>query len=130
MRLIQGHTISPSASLPLRAAAVISMLGLLASLSAWAQMPGLCEMLVSERTGNIGCFVLDNQSLRTLPDSKLFWHLYVFPTREAAKAANAPRHTVIEEFGKIWVVLDRPAGLASLNRRASVRGGAASSLAQ
>ena len=103
MRLIQGHTISPSASLPLRAAAVIGMLGLLASLSAWAQMPGRCEMLVSECTGNIGCFVLDSQSLGVLPDSKLFWHLYVFPTREAAKAANAPRHTVIEEFGKIWL---------------------------
>jgi hypothetical protein len=34
MRLIQGHAISPSASLPLRAAVVISMLGLLASPSA------------------------------------------------------------------------------------------------
>ena len=75
----------------------------LASASLLAQLPGRCEAPVSERTGDIGCFVVASQSLGTLPDVALFWHLYTFPSRAAAEATNAPRSSVIEEFDKIWL---------------------------
>lgn len=91
MTHVNGHTINASASFPLRTLAVIGTLILLASASASAQLPGRCELPVSERTGDIGCYVLKIQPLGPLPDTQLFWHLYVFPSREAAKAASAPR---------------------------------------
>jgi quercetin dioxygenase-like cupin family protein len=79
------------------------MLVLLVSATAWAQLPGRCEAPVSERTGTVGCFVVANQPLGTLPDEPLFWHLYTFPSRSAADAAKGPRSSVVEEFGKIWL---------------------------
>jgi quercetin dioxygenase-like cupin family protein len=123
MRLMQAHTINTSASFPLRTSAAIGVLSLVFSLSAWAQMPGRCEMSVSERKGNIGCFVLESQSLGVLPDSQLFWHLYVFPSRAAAKAVNAPRQIVIEEFGKTWLFSIAPQDWhPSTGKRVSVVG--------
>jgi quercetin dioxygenase-like cupin family protein len=47
--------------------------------------------------------VLESQPLGPLPDSALFWHLYVFPSREAATAINAPRPSIVEAFGKTWL---------------------------
>jgi quercetin dioxygenase-like cupin family protein len=43
--------------------------------------------------------------LGELPQSPIFWHLYNYPNRAAAEveAANAPRTTVIEAFGKVWL---------------------------
>jgi hypothetical protein len=79
------------------------MLVLLASASAWAQMPGRCEVPVSERTGDIGCYVLESKLLGALPDTPLFWHLYVFPSRAAAETAKSPRYSIVESFGKIWL---------------------------
>jgi quercetin dioxygenase-like cupin family protein len=80
----------------------------LASASLWAQLPGRCEAPVSERTGVIGCFVVASQSLGTLPNEALFWHLYTFPSRADAAAAKAPRSNVIEEFDKIWLFAIAP----------------------
>ena len=75
---------------------------LLLTVTAWAQLPGRCEAPISERTGAIGCYILENQPLGPLPDIPLFWHLYVFPTRVAADAAKAPRASIVEAFGRIW----------------------------
>jgi quercetin dioxygenase-like cupin family protein len=79
------------------------MLVLLVSPTAWAQLPGRCEAPVSERTGAIGCYVVANQPLGSLPDVPLFWHLYAFPSRAAAEAAKGPRPTIVEAFDKIWL---------------------------
>ena len=87
----------------LRAAAAIGVL-VWTSASTVAQMPGRCELPVSERRSIIGCFILDNQQRGPLPDRQLFWHLYVFPSRAAASAVvNGPQQTVVEEFGKVWL---------------------------
>jgi quercetin dioxygenase-like cupin family protein len=82
---------------------VVGLLALLASATAWAQLPGPCEAAVSERSGAIGCYVAANQPLGSLPGMPLFWHLYVFPSRAAADAAKAPRPSIVEAFGKIWL---------------------------
>jgi quercetin dioxygenase-like cupin family protein len=79
------------------------MLVLLGSANAWAQLPGRCEAPVSERMGTIGCYVVANQPLGSLPDVPLFWHVYVFPNRAAADAAKAPWSTIVEAFDKIWL---------------------------
>jgi hypothetical protein len=103
MTRVHDHTINTPVSFPLCRPAAIGMLVLLASASVWAQMPGRCEVPVSERKGDIGCYVLEIQPLGPLPDMPLFWHLYVFPSRAAAEAAKAPRRSIVESFGKIWL---------------------------
>jgi quercetin dioxygenase-like cupin family protein len=102
MTLLRGHTINVSASFTLRTAA-IAMLVPLAFSFARAQMPGRCEVPVSERKGDIGCYVAEIKPLGQLPDIPLFWHLYVFPNRAAAEATKAPRYSIVEAFGKIWL---------------------------
>ena len=68
-----------------------------------AQVPGGCNMPVSERANEVGCYLSATQDLGTLPDAPLFWHLYTYPTSAAAKAANGSRGTVVEAFGKVWL---------------------------
>ena len=96
---------------------------LLLTVTAWAQLPGRCEAPISERTGAIGCYILENQPLGPLPDIPLFWHLYVFPTRAAADAAKAPRASIVEAFGRIWLFsIAPPDWRASAGERIAVVG--------
>jgi hypothetical protein len=34
----------------------------------------------------------------------VFWHLDAYPTRVAAEADKGPRGTVIDSFGKVWLM--------------------------
>ena len=102
MTLLHSRSMKTTPHLTLRAA-TIGLLLLLEASFAWAQMPGRCELPVSERKSDIGCYVAEIKTLGQLPDLPLFWHLYTFPSREAARAANAPRFSVLEAFGKTWL---------------------------
>lgn len=68
-----------------------------------AQVPGGCNTPVSERTSEVGCYLDATQVLGAVPQGPLFWHLYVYPTRELAEAAKGQNGTVVESFGKIWL---------------------------
>jgi quercetin dioxygenase-like cupin family protein len=70
---------------------------------------------VSQRTGELGCWITANSSLGQLPQQPVFWHLDAYPTRAAAEAAKGARGTVVESLGKIWlftidVAGSRPSG--------------------
>ncbi len=56
---------------------------------------------MSERTSNAGCYLAAESSLGVLPAGPLFWHLYNYPTREAA--VQERRGTVVESFDKVWL---------------------------
>ena len=43
------------------------------------------------------------ETLGALPEDARFWHIYNYPTRLAAQAVKAPRGTVVEAFGKVWL---------------------------
>jgi quercetin dioxygenase-like cupin family protein len=58
---------------------------------------------VSERTGEVGCWIIAHQPLGELP-SPIFWHLDTYPTRADAEAAKGPSGTVVESLGKIWLL--------------------------
>jgi quercetin dioxygenase-like cupin family protein len=58
---------------------------------------------VSEKRSEIGCYMLFRKPLGRLA-TPVFWHLDVFPTKEAAKAAEGPQGTVVEALGKIWLL--------------------------
>src|SRR5262245_10848925 len=65
--------------------------------------PGGCTEPASKHAGEIGCYLSADESLGVLPQSPLFWHLYQYPTRDAATAAKGKHGTVGQSFQKIWL---------------------------
>ncbi len=64
---------------------------------------------VSEGTTDVGCWIMAHQLVgQRTPEP--FWHLDVYPTRAAAKAARGPRGTVVESLGRIWLLTIEKAG--------------------
>jgi hypothetical protein len=70
---------------------------------------GMCKP-VTERTGEVGCWIIAHQSIGELPQPQIFWYLDVYPTRPAAEAAKGPRGTVVDSLGKIWLLTIENAG--------------------
>jgi quercetin dioxygenase-like cupin family protein len=59
---------------------------------------------VSQRTSELGCWILDDEPMGALTKTQIFWHLDVYPTRVAAEADKGPRSTIVESLGKIWLL--------------------------
>jgi quercetin dioxygenase-like cupin family protein len=59
---------------------------------------------LSEKRSEIGCYILSAQPLGGRPEGALFWHLDTYPTLEAAEAAKGARGTVVEAFGRVWLL--------------------------
>ena len=70
--------------------------------------PFSCAMPISNRTQEDGCYLLAAQNLSSLPSGPLFWHLYTYPTMEAAPKGDA-MNTVVEAHGKVWLFRIAPA---------------------
>lgn len=82
------------------------VVALVASHGALAQ---ICKP-VSERTKDLGCWIVANAEIGQLPKQPIFWHLDTYPTRAKAEAAKAPRGTVVESLGRIWLLTIDVAG--------------------
>jgi len=69
-----------------------------------SRVPGGCDVPVAARTSEVGCHLTATETLRTLPPSDLYWHLYEYSSRAAADSAK-PRSfgTIAESLGKIWL---------------------------
>ena len=89
------------------AVAVWSVAALVACDQTLAQ--GTCKP-VSERTGEVGCWITIDAALGQLPQRPIFWHLDTYTTRAEAQAAKGPRGTVIESLGKVWLLTIDVAG--------------------
>src|SRR5918999_4883146 len=90
---------------------------MLAALGCVVTFLALCKPAVaqncqpeSQRTGELGCWIMATTVLGQLPDQPIFWHLDTFPTRAAAEAARGPRGTVVESLGKVWLFTIEVAG--------------------
>src|SRR5262245_1950390 len=64
---------------------------------------GVCKP-VSQRTSEVGCWILAHETVGQLTSSNVFWHLDTYPSRAAAEAAKGPRGTVVESLGKVWLL--------------------------
>jgi hypothetical protein len=62
-----------------------------------------CKPL-SARTQDIGCWILADNPVGQIAKPRIFWRLDVYPTRVAAQADKGPRGTVVESFGKVWLM--------------------------
>ena len=58
---------------------------------------------ISERTGELGCWIMIDDGLGQLPRAPIFWHLDSYPTRAGAEAAKGQRGTVVESMGRVWL---------------------------
>ena len=59
---------------------------------------------VSERTQEIGCWILADGPVGQLTKPQMFWHLDTYPTRSAAQADKGSQGVIVESFGKIWLM--------------------------
>jgi quercetin dioxygenase-like cupin family protein len=75
------------------------------------QMPrfGPCKP-VSERTTEVGCWILVDQPVGAIEEKEIFWHLDVYPNRAGAEKAKGPRGTVVEALGRVWLLSVEPTG--------------------
>jgi hypothetical protein len=64
---------------------------------------GVCKP-VSQRTQEVGCWIMADDSVGHLTKSPMFWHLDSYSTRAAAQADKGPRSAVIEALGKVWLM--------------------------
>ncbi len=99
----------------LTAVLAISSLAVLAPLltePAWAQEGSAHCLPVSERTGEIGCWILASEAIGQPPSKPLFWYLDTFPSSELAEKAKEkePRGTVIRALGQVWLLTIAEAG--------------------
>ncbi len=68
-----------------------------------AQSPFGCTTPASQRPSEVGCYLAASEVLGVVAHSPVFWHLYRYPTREAAEAVKGQRGTVVESFGTVWL---------------------------
>ena len=80
--------------------ALVSAVLFLACQEASAQ---ICKP-VAERTGEVGCWIIANQSVGQLNKPETFWHLDVYATRAEAEAARGFGSAVVESLGKMWLL--------------------------
>lgn len=59
---------------------------------------------VSQRTQEVGCWIMADDSIGPLAKSPVFWHLDSYATRDEAVADKGPRGTIIESLGKVWLM--------------------------
>jgi hypothetical protein len=70
---------------------------------------GSCKP-VSERTTELGCWILVDQPIGRIEQAQVFWQLDVYPTRSEADKAKGPGGTVIESLGRVWLLTIGKAG--------------------
>jgi quercetin dioxygenase-like cupin family protein len=74
-----------------------------ATSSAQGVADAVCKPM-SQRTQQIGCWIMSDDPIGQLSSSPVYWHLDVYPTRAAAEADKGPRSAIVESLGKIWLM--------------------------
>jgi quercetin dioxygenase-like cupin family protein len=65
---------------------------------------------ISQRTSEVGCWIIAHQPVGQLTAPQAFWHLDIYPSRASAEAAKGPSGTIVESLGKIWLLTVADAG--------------------
>ncbi len=87
----------------------LATVSLLAQSNSQAISFGVCKP-VSERTAELGCWIIVDHPLGRIEQAAVFWHLDVYPSRPEAEKAKGPRGTVIDSLGKVWLLTIERAG--------------------
>jgi hypothetical protein len=75
------------------------------------RIPGGCDVPVSQRTSDTGCYLTATLALPELRNVAVYWHVYSYPSRAAADAAQKPPASiVVESLGTVWLFAIGDAG--------------------
>lgn len=64
---------------------------------------------VSQRTQEVGCWILADDPVGRFSNSEVFWHLDAYPTRAQALADKGPQGIVLQSMGRTWLTTIEPA---------------------
>jgi quercetin dioxygenase-like cupin family protein len=92
------------------AISVWSLVSMGTSDSALAQKGFAGCLPVSERTGEIGCWILASEPVGQFSANSVFWHLDKFSTIALAEKAKERTGTVLPALGKVWLLTIAEAG--------------------
>jgi hypothetical protein len=77
------------------------------------RVPGGCDVPVSKRSSEFGCYLTATQAIEKLPGEAIFWHIDTYPTRALAD----PRRRLDANSGVPEPVVKRCAGSKSVSAR-------------
>jgi len=93
---------------PKRISLILILVSLLYSKASLGQEVAGC-FPVSQRTTEVGCWVLSNAPIGQLSRTPVYWYLETYENRAAAETDKGPHGTVVESLGKIWLMtIDEP----------------------
>lgn len=74
-----------------------------------------CQPLGQHAIGETGCYIVAQEPIGVAPAGPLYWHLDTFPDAAAARAARGPNGSVLDAYGRVWLLTVagarwRPAG--------------------
>jgi len=89
-----------------KAAAVIGVVLLALSLLVRILIPRfmICLPVALRMNAQIGCWVVASRNLGILPSGRAYWHIDRFGDRLSAEAVKGPNGTVVESYGKVWLL--------------------------
>jgi hypothetical protein len=89
---------------------ILGMLAMAGTICPAAAQHNISCRPASERTGDIGCWIMGREALHRVPRGPLYWHIDTYPSRAEAEAAKGLPGTIIEAMGKIWLFTIAEAG--------------------
>jgi quercetin dioxygenase-like cupin family protein len=93
-----------SVTLQLFRCSLITLTCFVVTVTATQEVLGQICRPVSQRTDELGCWIIANTVVGHLPQVPIFWHLDTYSTRAEAEAVKGPRGTVVESLGKVWLL--------------------------
>jgi len=67
-------------------------------------VPGGCAVPAAGHTNDLGCYLTAVEPLTADASYPVYWYLHTFPSRTAAENAQPVRGTIVESFGKVWLL--------------------------
>jgi quercetin dioxygenase-like cupin family protein len=64
---------------------------------------GVCKE-VSKAPDTVGCWIIAHDKIGTLQNAQTYWHIDTYPSEVAAMSAKGPRGSVLQAFGKVWLL--------------------------
>lgn len=69
-----------------------------------SSVPNGCQPLGAHKVGDIGCYIVAQESMVNPPGGPLYWHLDTFADARAARTARGTNGSVIEAYGQVWLL--------------------------
>jgi quercetin dioxygenase-like cupin family protein len=66
-------------------------------------VPGECVTPVTQRQGEMGCYLLAETKIGHLPANGSYWHIFEYAAPKEAEANKGSTDTIVRSFGRTWL---------------------------